>query len=273
MTYETLMVHLEASQSNANVLHVTAEIARRFQAKVIGIASCEPIQIGFGEGMMNGEIALAERQIVDDELKVVGAEFHACEAIRPYVLQWRSIPTMEPVAHVVALEARAADLVITSVLTGVFADTSRHADTADLVIRAGRPVLAVPPKPVTANFQQVMIAWNDTRECRRAVSDALPFLKEAEQVVVVGVGADPIDIGIGVADVVGWLSRHGIHADRIVSHAVGGGSTTLAAIATENSIDLIVAGAYGHTRLREWAFGGVTRDLLLQAHCCALLSH
>lgn len=269
MTYKTLMVHLEAGQSNADVLHVTAEIAQRYQADVIGIASCEPVQIGWGDGMMSSDIALAERQIVDDELKMVGTEFHACEAIRGHVLEWLAIPTMEPIAHVIALEARSADLLI----TGVLADTSRHANTGDLVVRAGRPVLAVPPEPVTGSFEKVMIAWNDTRECRRAVSDALPFLKTADRVVVVGVSSEPTDLTASVKDVMGWLARHGIDADRIVSHVAGSAAATLASIAAEHTIDLIVAGAYGHNRLREWGFGGVTRDLLLRANRCALLSH
>ncbi|MEO5865677.1 MAG: universal stress protein [Sphingomonas sp.] len=105
------------------------------------------------------------------------------------------------------------------------------------------------------------------------MSDALPFLKGAERVVVVGVGADATDRSVSITDVVGWLSRHGINADRIISHAVGGCAATLASIASDHDIDLIAPGAYGHNRLREWAFGGVTRDLLLRANCCALLSH
>ena len=272
MPYKTLMVHLDAGRTNAGVLAVTTALAERYQAGVVGIAACEPVQIGYAQGDFGGELAVVEQQIVDDELKVVGAEFHTCEALRPHVLDWRFIPTLEPVSHIVAIEARCADLVITGVSVGGL-DTSRHADTGDLVMRAGRPVLVVPPQPVSAEFNTVMVAWSDTRECRRAIIDAMPFLIDADRVIVAGVGTELPTIRAQIEDVTGWLGRHRIGADIIVRGKHGGKVETLAAIALNHAVDLIVAGAYGHNRLAEWAFGGVTRGLLLGGNHCALLSH
>ncbi|WP_238542479.1 universal stress protein [Sphingomonas sp. PAMC 26621] len=266
------MVHLDAGQSNDGVLAVTAVLAERYGAGVIGIAACEPVQIGYPEGDFSGALAVTERQVVDDELKTVAAEFHACPTIRGRVLDWRSIPTLEPVSHFVALEARCADLLITGAATGSL-NSTRHADTGELVLNAGRPVLIVPRHATTAAFATVMVAWSDTRECRRAIVDALPLLMDADRVVLAGVGSDLPGIRARIEDVRDWLSRHSVDADVIVAHALAGDAATLVRIADENAVDLVVAGAYGHHRLAEWAFGGVTRSLLMGSDRCALLSH
>jgi nucleotide-binding universal stress UspA family protein len=76
-----------------------------------------------------------------------------------------------------------------------------------------------------------------------------------------------------LADVGDWFARHGVGANCLASPLNGAEATHLAGIANELDVDLIVAGAFGRSRLREWAFGGVTRDLLLQADRCTLVSH
>lgn len=273
MTYSTLLVHLDGCHANEPVLALTAKLAEQFKAKVIGIAACQPMQIGTAGGDLTGSLAVLEREIVDDELKRAAAEFRACAEIQPFVLEWRSTETLAPVSHIVADEARCADLIITSICSGVSRNALTHADTGDLIIRAGRPVLVVPGNPATGSFETVVIAWAETRECRRAVADALPILKLADRVIIAEVTSERAEARSQVKDVVAWLSRHNVSADVIVGDSGGNPSGTLGIIARDNGADLIVAGAYGHNRLREWAFGGVTRDLLLQGKICALLSH
>lgn len=272
VTYSTLMVHLDAGRTNAAVLDATATLASHYNAKVIGIAACQPVQLGACDGYIDGEFAVLERDIVTDALAHAKAEFHAHEALRPHVIEWRSIPTLENVAHAVATQSRCADLLVTGVGPPP-GDPSTHADTGDLVIRAGRPVLVVPQANVTAAFRNILVAWTDTRECRRAILDALPLLHGADRVTLVVASSDPAAAQDGTSDTVNWLRRHGIDADRIVSRMTGSGSETLAVIADEVGADIVVAGAYGHSRIREWTFGGVTRDLLLQARRCTLLAH
>jgi nucleotide-binding universal stress UspA family protein len=84
---------------------------------------------------------------------------------------------------------------------------------------------------------------------------------------------DRAEARVRLDDVVGWLRRHGIAADAIVARSTGNDTETLTAVAKEQGADVIVAGAYGHSRLREWVLGGVTRDLLLRANSCSLVSH
>ena len=85
--------------------------------------------------------------------------------------------------------------------------------------------------------------------------------------------ADHKRSGSHVEDVVGWLERHGVVAETLACRSIGEDATRLNDIAQEQNADLIVAGAYGHSRLREWVLGGVTCDLLLRADRCSLVSH
>lgn len=273
MTYATMMVHLDAGRSNAAVLDVAAAMAAQYEAQVIGIAACQPMQLSACEGYVDAALAVAVRDIVDDELQHVEAEFRAHEALRPHVLEWRCMNALDPIAHVVAIAARSADLVITSAGSGHLGDQAKHADAGELIVRAGRPVLVVPETAAPSAFETVMVAWNDTRECRRAILDALPVLRHAERVIVVELTSDTGSAELRVDDVVAWLARHDVSATKIVANAHGSHVEHLALIAVEEAVDLIVAGAYGHNRLREWAFGGVTSDLLLRADRCAMLSH
>jgi nucleotide-binding universal stress UspA family protein len=154
-------------------------------------------------------------------------------------------------------------------------DASRLVNIGDLVMQVGRPVLIVPAAADKLKLEQVIIAWKDTRETQRAAFDALPSLKTAAQVTVVEISADEemAAARAHVEDVVGWLKWHGVVAECHASPSIGDDTILLNAIAREQGADVIVAGAYGHGRMREWALGGVTRDLLLRAENFALLSH
>jgi nucleotide-binding universal stress UspA family protein len=129
----------------------------------------------------------------------------------------------------------------------------------------GRPLVA----------KRVVLCWKDSREARRAMADAMPFLRQAETVFVVSVCTeiDAAQAAIQVEDVVKALERHGVTAEaKVVTHAHPDGYQVLEQARLANA-DLIASGPYGHTRLGEWVFGGFTRDLLSQDQCYLLLSH
>jgi len=123
--------------------------------------------------------------------------------------------------------------------------------------------------------KQVLLAWKDTREARRAMSDAMPFFEQADRVVV---GAVCPDAGTEQAlhevdDVVRALTRRGVNAEARVAQEKHPEGFHILRQADLEGADLIVCGAYGHTRLGEWVFGGVTADLLAQDGAYLLLSH
>ena len=276
MPYTTLMVHLELGRPNAGLLNIARDLAERLNAGVIGIAACQPVPIGYGEGYeLSGELVQAGRDELERELKVAEAEFLVGMEGKAPNLEWRSTITFGALSDYVAQEARSADLILTRLSTPDLFDQTRTVSTGDLVMRAGRPVLVAPEAITTLKLDQILVAWKDTREARRAVVDALPLLQKAAQVLVVEIAAeaDQAVAQTHVQQVAAWLQRHGVAAVAMASLVVGDDASRLSELALEHDADLIVAGAYGHSRLREWAFGGVTRDLLARKDRCVLLSH
>jgi nucleotide-binding universal stress UspA family protein len=275
MTYATLMVHLELGDSNADLLRVARGLANRAGAGVIGIAASQPIQAVIGGSYAYGDVIQLDREEVETEIKAAEAEFRSAFEAHTKPIEWRSTVMFGSLTDYVSEEARSADLVISAVAPGNFLGQARCLNINELVMQVGRPVFIVPRSVTELKFDKVILAWKDTRETRRAALDALPILKMAAHVTVVEIAADDDLTGAGlrVQDVVGWLKRHGIAAEAATSASTGDDAGQLKFITQEWNADIIVAGAYGHSRLREWILGGVTTDLLLRAERCSLVSH
>jgi nucleotide-binding universal stress UspA family protein len=280
MTFKTLLVELAVGESNRNVLQVAADLARRFHAQVIGIAGAQPMQLAYGDGYYSGEAVQDDRDELRRELSAAEAEFRAAfsdtafagSAVSP---GWHSATTYETVADFVSRHAREADLIVTAGGVRTHPPATRCSDTGALLMQAGRPVLLLPRGFTHFSLERALIAWKDTRETRRAIADALPLLRHAKQVVLAQFVSshDIEEARIEIESVSRWLSAHDINAQCITSPSVGEDPTSLNALIEEKRADLVVAGAYGHSRLREWVLGGVTRDLLLHESHCSLLSH
>ena len=195
-------------------------------------------------------------------------------------LAGRTVPTMEwrgsfhfP-REVIAAEARAADLVIISSHT-VAEDIYHAFDPGTVLLNAGRPVFVVPDGIASNTGQRVLVAWKDTREARHAVQSALPYLAAAKHITLVEVAENVLErvARERLDDVEKYLDRHGIKVTgKSVLTPKGSISDQLTSVAKSEGADLIVAGAYGHSRLGEWVFGGVTRGLLQNSEVCCLLS-
>lgn len=276
MAFATLMVRLELGRSNANLLKIVGDLAQRFHASVIGITACQPIETVYGDSYLAGPFVAQDRDEIEKEIKAAEAEFRSALCACAGNLEWRAAVTFAPLSEYVAQEARSADLLITGADSGrSLVGGSRYLDTGDLVIRLGRPVLIVPAGANELKLEHAVIGWKETREARRAAVDALPFLRAAKRVTVVEVAGEE-DVASARAhldDVVSWLKRHDVLAKPLVSAAKRDDAGELDAITRELGADLVVAGAYGHSRMREWVLGGVTRDLLLCADRCSLVSH
>jgi nucleotide-binding universal stress UspA family protein len=145
----------------------------------------------------------------------------------------------------------------------------------DLVEDSGRPVVIVPDAPLTFSVDRVMVAWKDTPESRRAVLGALPLLRRATKITVVEIASAQVlsEARQELIDVSRWLAGHGVTVETLGVAALHDDAEQLESLAHDLGANLIVAGAYGHNRLREWAFGGITRILLQRGSCCTLLSH
>lgn len=275
MMYSTVMVQLDLYQSNDSRLRVAGDLAEQFNAKLIGVASCQPQPMVYADGSFAHSLVEKLRAEAEEKLNSLRQSFNSAFQKRLKDVEWRSafVSPVDFVAH----EARSADLVITGTNGGgPLTDPMWRLEPSELVMKLGRPMLAIPPAIDHLNLTSVVIGWKDTRESRRAIVDALPLLKKAKEVTVIEIiedDDDRSDASRHVADVAAWLGRHQIASSHRVPKVRGNAAEQLANQANEVGAGIIVAGAYGHTRLREWIFGGVTSDLLHQSKHCALLSH
>lgn len=277
MSFKTLLVHIEAEPEPDPRLALAIDLANQFGAKLIGVGA-ELYRTTYygGDGYGTAYLIAAEMEVVEADLKRAEKKFRAAASAVHEGLDWRAraqFPLTE-----VAAEARAADLVIAS--RSGRRGTSDHnvALPGALILQTGRPVLVTPPDAARLKVASVVVAWKDTREGRRAVSDALPFLQRAELIQLAEIcenkAAAPASEA-RLADVANHLVRHGVKAT--VNSAVAERGTSAAEqlldIADRQHADLIVAGAYGHSRFQEWVFGGFTRALLAQTARAVLFSH
>lgn len=272
-TYKTLLVHAEPGLASSHRVEVAARLARDLDARLIGLgaATYEPVESAAADGTyFAADILVAQGEQIDKDLLAAEAAFRRDAAGAS--LDWRTV--LDYPSRALVGIARACDLIVMSP-RGSRAAT-RAADPADVVMSAGRPVLIVPEGRHHLRATSVVVAWKDTRECRRALDDAMPLLRQAKDVVVHAVcKVDQADLQVfETEDVVANLKRHGVEARAVVTSAPPESVTReIERVAQLNDADLIVCGAYGHSRLREWAFGGVTDDLMRRPERFVLMSH
>jgi nucleotide-binding universal stress UspA family protein len=172
-------------------------------------------------------------------------------------------------------EARFCDLAMVPLQEAVAAGQ----DIAErLVFESGRPVLVFPEdskRELPASLRNVAVAWDHSRTATRAIADALPLLRQAKQVRVFTVVDDkPIDKSQSAAKLAKHLARHGVE---IISEDVKSDGRAIGdvfdAYVSQHKIDLLVMGAYGHSRMREFILGGATRSILDRPPTWVLLSH
>jgi len=275
MSYAAVITHVQADAATAPRLAVAVDMARRFDAAIIGVAAemIPPLAFDGGYFSVEADWQVAMRQTIEDHLEA------ARQAFRDATSGFADRATFECGVRLpgpaLAAASRAADLIVAGGAPRGRVDPYVACEPAELAIASGRPVLIVPPAAPPLRAQTVLLAWKDTREARRALSDAVPFFERAERVVVAGVcpkdGAD--DVRIQVEDVAQALRRRRVNAEaKVVEHAHPDGFQILRQASLEGA-DLVVSGAYGHSRLGEWVFGGVTADLLSQDQAYLLFSH
>jgi nucleotide-binding universal stress UspA family protein len=173
----------------------------------------------------------------------------------------------------VSLHARYADLVVVGQ-----GPATEGGIAENLVLNSGRPVLVVPHSQERSLLaEHIMVAWNARREATRALTDALPLLQRAKQVDIVTVNAEPKSEGHGDlpgADIALYLARHGVNANVLATSAPGANvGEWLLSRAADLGADMMVMGAYGHSRLRELVLGGATKTVLESLTVPVLMSH
>jgi len=278
MNSGSFIVHADRDEESDGRIKVACNLAERFDARLIGLAAAMidlPVIDPMGYAPIDAEVIASERDILESDLNLAAERFRRLTEASKNKTEFRS--SLEFPADLLCRQARCGDLLIigrgeVEKSTG----PQRALDPGDVLMQAGRPVLVVPPGIDKLVLDHVVIAWKDARECRRAVADALPFLQQAQAVSIVDLCTeDELDQSNGaIADVIAFLGRHGIAAKgEAIALGRSDPATHIIELAKTRGADLIVAGAYGHARLREWVFGGVTYELIKRSPICCLLSH
>lgn len=263
MEIRSILVNFDVDAFSPSLVQCAGNLAKRFNAHLIAHAAAEPSPalVGVEGAVATADFYAQERADIEARLRAVEKEFRSF-APAGVEVSWRSY--VEAPNRGLAATARCADLIMTgSQLGKTDRGYLRTLDVGELVLSAGRPVLVVGSGIAEIKADKIVIGWKDAKESRRAVADALPFLKVASDVVVVTINEG--DIGAEKAsleDLLTWLRRHGVKARGDVYPAKGGSAESLEATARLLEANLVVTGGYGHSRLREWLFGGMTRDLL-----------
>ena len=275
MNYKSLMVHLYLGHSNIAVLNVARSMAEHYKAEVIGIMVGQQTQMIYGKGYAALDFFDREDEQLENRISEAESLFRNAFEGSSRKVEWRSTITREPIANYIATQSRSADLIITGVSPSDFYEGPTGVTAGEIVMQSGRPVLAVPVDTEKLILDNILVGWKDTREARRALADALPLLRLARKVSVVEIAeeSDVMNAEKRLHDVTNWLICHDIDAEYTVSPSVKDDATQFISIAKQHNTNLVIAGAYGHSRFREWVLGGVTNELLQRAQICCLLSH
>ena len=273
MAYATLIVYVDPDFTREQVVRIAAQLADKFTSKLIGISAIPIRPPVIAHGIMMS-------MITDDEISQMTANlqgkeewFRQTAGASHRTIDWRSqldLPT-----EFLISQTRCADLVVVDPNRGSLGGYGAF-DPGGVILKAGRPILVVPRELQTFQADRIVIGWKDTREARRAVVDALPFLHEATRVTIARIceEGDENESQRSIDDVVQYLARHRIKGGpRVFLHPEGTIASQLLRLARDEGADLLVSGAYGHSRLGEWVFGGVTRELLSTSPICCLMSH
>jgi nucleotide-binding universal stress UspA family protein len=282
MGYRTILVHVDDSDQSDRRIAVAARLAQAFHAELAG-AYLTPLReiTPFTSALLPDAVVESRLRESGDAQAQAEARFRAGAAQGQLMSVGWTAPAGKPVEQAVS-HARYADL---AVIGQPATDTPSAGFESDLahavLLSSGRPVLFLPR---FGNFptigQNVLIAWKDSREAARAVNDALPFLKRANQVYVMTVSepdaddASAVKSDLSASGIASFLARHGIDAEmrREVADDIDVGNLLLSR-AADLSIDLIVMGAYSRPRISEIVLGGVTRLLLEAMTVPVLMGH
>ena len=255
MAYKDILVYLDPSAEAVERLRFAVSLAKTHQARLIGVDASAPAE---AEGI---DPLSTTRQMFDHATREAGVKTVFVPAEKP--------GEGDTFTHCV-------DLIIAPAPSGAARDTIRHGVLDRALLESGAPMLILPPDwtpgPVGVN---VVIAWNGGREALRAVHEAMPLLERATKVTVFAFSSRPSGLRASAVMLVHHLEAHGVAAQ--VSDWTNTGDLTavealFASLDTQDA-DLIVAGAFGHSRLYEGLFGGVSLDLMRQQTLPVLMAH
>lgn len=274
MAIKELLIHMNGRDTRATRLQAAIGLAERHRAHVTGLYLIpRPAIPPYVSAQIPDEVFEHQRRELRRLAAEAEAEFRAALDGAGCDGEWRQLEGFaEPLLN---RQARFTDLLL---MSQPQPDRLLSPDTAlehAVVLGAGRPVLFVPRQGHVGTIgERVLLAWNASREAARAAHDALPLLSRAERVVVLAIEPPEDERERFTVDICAHLARHGVNAEGAQLDAVDEPfAAVLLSQARQRACDLIVAGAYGHSRFSEILLGGVTEDLFAKMDRPVLMAH
>lgn len=280
MSYKTILVHVDQSRNVAERIKIAANIAIKENAHLIGVAMTGVSRFLYETVTVNpSDTGMAPyldslRQRARQTLETFEAAMG-----QTGVLSFETRLVDDEPSGGVSLQAEYSDLVVLGQFDPDEASPNLRADFPEYVVmNSGCPVLIVPYAGTSNEVgSRILIAWNGSKESKRAVHNALPMLRRAKvvEVVIFRAPGEADEPGQQPgADIALYLARHGVTVNLREQVAVDTDvGNALLSLAADLSSDLIVMGCYGHSRFREVVLGGVTRTLLQSMTVPVLMSH
>lgn len=279
--FKTIVVHIDGSTRQEARMRAAALLAREHGAHVIGSAATGISWFDFA--LLTGSMAAPMPQADFDGLRntaLLRLDEASGQAARLGIDAFEARLIEDVPQFGLLLQSRYADLVILGqdedeLEPGLPARVRRLPE--HLALHGARPVLVVPPGYQDQPIPGTAVAgWDGSLQALRALTAALPLLARADNVKLALVNPDELSALHGEqpgADIALWLARHGVRVDVVLERTASTAGHALVSLARDCGAGLMVCGAYGHSRYREWVLGGVTRELLARAPVPLLIAH
>jgi nucleotide-binding universal stress UspA family protein len=276
MSYKTIVVHIDDSIQAAERIRIAATLAVEHGAHLTGVAATGVSRFAYPNSRPGVAVTLADGKISDMQAQARAALSAFDQQVRAMgVAAFESTLIEDDAAGALELRARYADLVVVNQTDLDSSDARMGTGLPEyLMLNTGRPVLIL---PYAGTFRTVgakaLVAWDESVEATRAISNALPILERASNVTVAVFNA-PLSEGERPGqDIALFMARHGVPCVVSAQTSRVGVGSCLLTMASDLGADLIVMGGYGHSRLREMLLGGATAAILESMTVPVLMSH
>ena len=280
MTYKTILVCLTEKSSAEKLVNFATLVAEKFDAHLIGVHVAQEIEMHSTiSPYISSDLLDRMAENMREESKEYEKIFKACTGGKAMVSEWRPIKARaDAVSEALIEHALPADLIIMAQPDDQHDAQGQHELHRKLILGAGRPILVMPHFGTFETVgDKIILAWNGTRESARAAHDALPFMLTSKNVTILGVegkNANEEDLRLYGHDLAVSLARHGVKSN--VSNYRKGEiavSDELLNAVSDNGADLIVMGAYGHSRVYDFVLGAATSGILAHMTVPTLFAH
>lgn len=277
MAMKTLLVCLIDPESAEAVMSCAVSLARAHDAHLVALHALDALVVYPGIAVhLPPEVYAIHNKAQLEKAAAIEAVFHSHTDNEDIASEWRLLKALSPsIVDRIVESARAADIVVMPNATTA-EDQSRDVQ-ARVIRESGRPVLVVPSNYEGGDVgKRIVLGWSDTREATRGAHDLLAVAQDGADVSVlrVGEGAGDELRDHEVVDLANMYDRHGLRAQMVHCDAGSGGiAEALLKYAFEQGADMVVTGAYGHSRAYDFVFGAVTNGLLREAKIPVLFSN